>query len=124
MLTAGIDGFPEGDRAAVPELSRPASELVSTVAGRHRVHAREQAVAAEHLRELFALQKGRLEIEQRRNFSGDGQRAWALHRRGSNAGKAGSEDLPWPNFLARVDRETLQRAVVESQHETGPRVVA
>jgi hypothetical protein len=50
-LPGGIDGLAQGDRAAVAQLPGPVAELMTAVIGGVRLHAFEQGVTAENLRE-------------------------------------------------------------------------
>src|SRR5688572_17517325 len=79
VLAAAVRDLTEGDRAPVSELASPVAELVSAVAGGHRIHAGEQPISRKYLRELRAVERTRLQIQELRDLGYHGKRAGRFH---------------------------------------------
>src|SRR6187431_2294140 len=81
MLAAAVPNLAERDGAAVAELTRPGSELVTAVTGGHRVHSRQEPIAREHFGELRAPYEVFGQPQNLRNLRRDCERARLLHGR-------------------------------------------
>ena len=114
-LTAPVDRFAQCDGAAVAELSGPVAELVATVIARVRLHALQQRVAAEHLREGGRRDIGVVEAEQRRDFTRVRQQRRRSDGRGRGRRPQRTTNLPTPMALLRISRQFANEAVVEAQ---------
>ena len=111
----GRDDFAQRDGAAVAQLPGPVAELVAAVARSIRLHAGQQAIAAEHLGRKSVRRRRAREAEHLCRFVGPCQQPRPGNRRRVDARVAGVLHLARPVHQHRVGRKRRDECVLEAQ---------
>jgi hypothetical protein len=110
-----VHRFAQADRPAIAKLPGPVAELMAAVVGGVGLHALQQGIAAEHLRELRRRHVGGREAEQFGDFARVRDQARRAHWRGLDLRVGRARDLAHARAALRVGRQLAQETVVEAQ---------
>ncbi|MNI38967.1 hypothetical protein D3C73_931310 [compost metagenome] len=109
----GADQLAQRDGATITQLPGPMPELMASIVGRPRLHARIQRVATEHLGEAFIIDLRRIESEHRGHLRRPRQQHWRCNRRRHHRRPGRTQHFAPARAGLGIARQQSQQAVVE-----------